>query len=508
MGKFDKKYQYSIFASVITGCIAYLYYVSHTIHNYDSIAIFEHGVGASVDVGRGMLNILRVAADKVCGNGGYFHTTVINTVIAVVLIELSCLLLIDIFELDKPLECIAITAVTIAYPVVGATMIFNYTVAFYMAAMFFSTLAVWFARRGKWWELLIASVLLALGLGIYQAYFPYGAALLVILLLQQTVLKRLTSKAVLLNSVKYFGVLITAYLIYMAGSKYYMWKLGITVMSPYQGIDQIGKIDLVKLPQLIAQAYRNFFSVTQKNYMSISAAESMQILFLGLYFCILAAGTIILTREYKNILRVIEVIIFLILFPVASDAITAVAPGSNKYTLMVMGMVTVFYLAVAICKGLPEIYNIQKIFYKTVCFIILIMGCFYCYQANANYTELFYMNERTENFFAVLYSRILSQPGYRADMDIVLVGENFAGGQPKPYDIGELRYGGNYFDENIYSRNGYLEIYFGKSCRTFTEEEAKNYKELLAEMEVYPDYSSIDIVDDMVIVKIEELKEE
>lgn len=456
MGEYNKRYQYSIFASVITGCITYFYYVSHTMHNYDSVAIFEHGVGASVDFGRGMLNILHVAVDRICGNGGYFHTTVINTVIAVVLIELSCLLVIDIFELEKPLECIAVTVVTVAFPVVGATMLFNYTVAFYMAAMFFSTLAVWFAKRGKWWELLIASVLLALGLGIYQAYFPFGAALLVILLLQQTVLKRLTSKAVFLNAVKYFGVLITAYLVYMAGSKYYMRKLGITVMSPYQGMNQMGKIDFVKLPQLIVEAYCNFFSVTYKNYMSLSAAESMQILFMGLYFCVLAAGVIILIREYKNLMRVIEVIIFLTLFPVASDAITVIAPDSNIYTLMVMGMVTVFYLAVAICKGLPEIYNIQKIFYKTVCFIILAMGCFYCYQANANYTELFYMNERTENFFAALYSRILSQPGYRDDMDIVFAGENFVGGQPKAYDIGELRYGGNYFDENIYSRDRYI----------------------------------------------------
>lgn len=53
-----------------------------------------------------------------------------------------------------------------------------------------------------------------------------------------------------------------------------------------------------------------------------------------------------------------------------------------------------------------------------------------------------------------------------------------------------------------------MEIYFGKSCRTLTEEETENYKEMLAEMEVYPDYSSINTVDDMVIVKIEELKEE
>jgi len=506
--KIDNKYRYSIYTAIITGSITYFYYVSHTIHNYDSIAIFGHGVGASVDFGRWLLNILRVAADRICGNGGYFHTTVINTVVAIFFVEISCLLLIAIFDLEKPLECIAITVVTIAFPVIGATMLFNYTAAFYMFGVFLSTLAIWFVKKGKFGELFTASILLACGLGIYQAYLPYSAALLVLLLLQQTVLKKTILKEVIINVIKYLGVLVIAYLTYMGITKWYLWKLGITAMSPYQGINQMGKISLAELPQLIVYAYQNFFSVTYKNYMSLSAAKSMQIFFGVLYVCTLAACAIILVREYKDILRVFLGIVFLIVFPLAADAITIIAPESGIYTLMVMGMVTVFYFPIIICKGLP--YSIQKVFRVIVCYIILIMGGFYCYQANANYTELFYMNERTENFFSVLYSRIVSQPGYERDMDIVFVGEYFTGmPQSKPYDIEELRYGGNYLDANIYSRNNYMEIYFGKGYRNITKEEIENNRELLAEMEVYPSYSGIKVANDnIVIVKIEEVEEE
>lgn len=115
------------------------------------------------------------------------------------------------------------------------------------------------------------------------------------------------------------------------------------------------------------------------------------------------------------------------------------------------------------------------------------------------------MNERTQNFFSILYSRILSQPGYESNMDIVFAGENFEELPTlKSYEIGELRYGGNSFHINSYSRDAVMEIYFGKRYREITEEEKEIYSGLLDQMKAYPDYSSIRIVNNgMLIVKIE-----
>lgn len=505
--KLDKKYQYSIYTAIITGFLTYFYYISRTLHNYDSISFFSHGVGAGVDFGRWLLNLVYVAANKFCDNGGYFHTIVINSVAVIFLIEIGCLLLIAIFELEKPLECITLTVVMITFPTIVAAMLFNYLAALYAAAVTLSALAIWFVKRGKWYNLLIASILLAFGLGLYQAYFPYGAALLVVLLIQQTASKESDAKEIILNAIKYFGVLVMAYFIYMLILKYYMWKYKMTALSPYQGINQMGKIDLVELPQTILLTYQKFFSVTYQNYVGLSAAKSMHILFLALYLLTLIAGVFIVIRERRNILKAVDLVVLLAIFPLAANSIMIITPRLGIYTLMVMGMATVFYVPLVMCKALSSAYHIQGIFRGIICSVILTMGGFYCYQANVNYTELFYRNERTENFVSGLYGRILSQPGYRKEMDIVFVGEDFLElSESEPYDIGELRYGGNYFGINVYSRKSYMDIYFGIKSREITEKELETYRELIARMDVYPSYSGIEIVnEDMMIVKLEEL---
>lgn len=503
--KIDRKYQYSIYASIVTTFIAYIYYMVHNIHNYDSIAIFGHGVGVGVEAGRWFLNILYVAVNKLFDNGGYFHTTVINTLVAVFLVEICCLLIINIFELKTPLECIAVTVVTIAFPTIGATMLFNYTVMYYMVSAMLSTLAVWFVKKGRWYGLIAGTVCLTLGLGIYQSYFSYGGALLLILLLQQVLSEETKADMVFTNALKYFGVLVASFSIYMGITKYYLYKGGLKQLQSYQNMDQMGKINLEDLPLLICQTYQNFFSVTYQNYMGISAAGSVHFLFLALYFITTLAGILILIKMRKDVFKVIELILIFAVFPIAADSITIFASRSYIYTLMIMAMVTVFYFSIVICKGLSTRYNIQKIFCTCFCCIILCIGSFYCYQANVNYTELFYMNERTQNFFSILYSRILSQPGYESNMDIVFAGENFEELPTlKSYEIGELRYGGNSFHINSYSRDAVMEIYFGKRYREITEEEKEIYSGLLDQMKAYPDYSSIRIVNNgMLIVKIE-----
>lgn len=458
---FEKRYQYSIYSAIATGFLAYIYYMTHNIHNYDNIFTFAHDNGTGLGSGRWFLHIMNFVMNQLFGNNGYFHTTVINTVATVFLLEICCLLIINIFELENPLECIAITAVTIAFPTIGATLIFNYTVAYYMVASVLCTFAVWLIKNDRWYGMILAVFLIAMGLGTYQSYFPYVAALMIILLIHQTMSDK-SPVGIVINAVKYLGILIMSFAFYMQLNNFFLWRFQAGEISSYQGLDQMGKLDLLQLPQLIYKTYQNFFSLTYKNYLSISACNSIQKLFLVLYIFTLAAGIIYLIKDHKEILRVIEFIVFYALFPLAADSITILAPQASIYVLMIIGMVTIFYLPFVVCKGLPMAYNIQKGSRTLISCVILIISLFYCYQSNVNYTELYYTNKQTENYFSILYGRILSQPGYKSEMEIVFAGDTFSKMPDRSmYSIGELRYGGNYIDVNVYSRKEYMNAYLG-----------------------------------------------
>lgn len=285
----EKRYQYSIYSTIVTGFIAYVYYMTHNIHNYDNIFQLPHGNGTGVPSGRWLLTKMDQVMNALFGNGGYFHTTVINTVAAVFLVGICCLLLIDIFELEKPLECIAITAVTVAFPTIGATMVFNFTVMYYMVAFVFCTLAVWLVKRDKWYGEIAAVFLIAMGLGTYQSYFSYAASLMVVLLIQQVVSLENSIK-IMVNVVKYLGILALSFGVYMVITKYFLWKNNMSEMISYQGLDQMGKLKLTGLPQLVTRAYREFFSLTYQNYTGLSAAGSVQKLFMIMYGFVLLGG--------------------------------------------------------------------------------------------------------------------------------------------------------------------------------------------------------------------------
>lgn len=198
---------------------------------------------------------------------------------------------------------------------------------------------------------------------------------------------------------------------------------------------------------------------------------------------------------------------FLTLFPIAANSIRVLAPQAWVYTLMVIGMVTIFYLPFIVCKGLPTIHNIQNVARTGIGCIVLAISLFYCYQSNANYTEQFYVNKQAENFFSALYARVLSEPGYESGMEIVFAGNTFSEMPDRSmYDIGELRYGGNYIDVNMYSRHEFIRAYFGIDYRDITDEELKKYQKILEGMDCYPNYSSVKAVDEkMIIVKLEDL---
>lgn len=101
-------------------------------------------------------------------------------------------------------------------------------------------------------------------------------------------------------------------------------------------------------------------------------------------------------------------------FPIAANSITVLGPQAWVYTLMVIAMVTVFYLPFIVCKGLPTIHNTQNVTRTGTGFIVLAISLFYCYQSNANYTEQFYVNKQAENFFSALYVRVYQNPDMRA----------------------------------------------------------------------------------------------
>ena len=178
----DPRTQLSAAAFVLTALACYLYVLVGNINNYDNIVCTPEGYGTGLRSGRWMLTLLGDTVGHAMGN---FNLPLFNGLLGLVFLGLACQFLWRALHLQKPWQCAVLTAITAAWPAAASAMLFSFTVHYYLFAVLLAAVAVWMADRSGWGWLVGAALTLACSIGVYQAYFPLAAALLVLRLLQQ-----------------------------------------------------------------------------------------------------------------------------------------------------------------------------------------------------------------------------------------------------------------------------------------------------------------------------------
>lgn len=94
-----------------------------------------------------------------------------------------------------------------AFPCLGYTFLYMFTASAYCLAILLAVLSVWLAQKGGWPRSLAACLLLALSMGIYQAYAAVAVSLSVLAVLRACLDHRANWKGTLLLGLRLMGVL-------------------------------------------------------------------------------------------------------------------------------------------------------------------------------------------------------------------------------------------------------------------------------------------------------------
>ena len=142
-----------------------------------------------------------------------------------------------------------------AFPCMGYTFLYMFTASAYCLAIFLAVLAVAMAKKGWRWAV-AGSLLLALSMGIYQAYAAVAVALSVLLILKRCLSHRAQCKETAVLGVRLLAFLAVGAVAYYVILQVFLKVKGLELLE-YLGMSQAGSgYPIAQLPSLLLSAYK------------------------------------------------------------------------------------------------------------------------------------------------------------------------------------------------------------------------------------------------------------
>ena len=497
-------------SSFILGGLAHLFTLTNVLQNYDNIAIVPGGYGTGLTSGRWLLTVLGNFIKKIWGN---YNLPFFNGLLTIFLLCISACLIVEILDLESISMCIVWGGIFLCFPTVTSTLFFMYTAPYYALAVLFVIASVWFTVNYKY-GFLLAAVLGAFSLGIYQAYFPMMITLFVTVLLQKILSNDSQLKDIFRIGLLYLLTLFLSLLLYFLFLniclKFYNMSL-----SDYQGVNEMGTINFMELPQIIKRMYIAFIKIPLADYKGLSATPIIR-----LSLSVLGAISIFII-SYIVLVRVkdwrikISAILLCLIFPIAVNSIIFMCPHSNIYTLMIYAAVFIYMIPLMlldlmeklsfICvstKYTSWLRGIRKIILITYSVVIFN----YIWLSNGNYVSMYYTTQQTNNYLNSLITQARVADGYHSSLKWAFIGDSIV--DPlfdNPWThFDTFSYGGNATTLiNAYSRNSFIKNYVGYQIPIVDDEIINKLKtdKHIMEMPCYPDSGSIEVYKGVLVIK-------
>ena len=499
----------AMISAIAGGLLIHMFGLVNILHNYDSIAVAPDGYGTGITSGRWLLTFLGNWNSKLTGG---FNLAWFDGILGILLLSVSAYFLIKIFNIKSPVFSALLAIGFVSFPAVSSCMLFRYTLSYYALAVLMAVLAAYFVIKGNkkyivlW--VILSGFLSACALGIYQSYLPLTASVFVLYLIQQTIQDKNNWKQILKQGLIYLLCLILGVVFYFLILKLALIYYG-AELSNYQGINTMGKLSLKDLPRLLLSSFTTFFIMPIKNTYKLVPTRVMVIIYL--LWDIAFAFFIVynLAKRKARPMQWIMVGILCIFFPIAVNLIMIMCANSWVYTLMVYSYVMVLFMPVVGFEALPEPEEKFKKFHRNVSIslaVLLGLAVFaYAYGANVTYTAQYYADRHVENLANSIMTQARSTENYRSDLPWTFIGSY---DDPNLADFSEGRavYQGEGSTQSMvstYSWQFWFKVYLGNRL-SLVDDEARDAlleREEVAEMPCWPDHGSIQIIDDIVVVK-------
>ena len=492
-------------AALAYGMLVHLFALTNILHNHDNIASQPGGYGLGVDMGRWFLEILGRFFDKA---GLNYNLPAVNGMLYIATLALAAALLVSVLKLRSRVSAALIGGLFVAFPTVTATMIYRYTTIFYGISAVLAVLAVLVPGKFRG-SIPAAAVLVALSMGIYQAYVPMTIALFVLQLICEGLRGEADAKKLVLHGLTDCLILVLGLGLYFVGMKVCNVIFHVDLVD-YQGISTMGNISLSQLPMLVVNSMKAVCCLPLRDYCGVANRALMRIAYGLLGGISLAMVLWIFVKRIKNIGTCVITGLLLVAFLLAVGFVEVMVPDGWFYTLMVYSFSLLACAPLVFLEWLSEDdkKKLSGFCRKAVILLVALLVFFYGYYANVNYTAAYFAGEQIDNYLSGVVLRTTMTEGFTTDKQWAMIGDiqDPLFGSPWQEEITYTGMGYTEYLLNQYSRNDWIENYVGYHIPRADDETlaALAETEAVRTMPVYPNAGSIKVIGDTVVIKFGE----
>ncbi len=487
------------FTSLFIGILSHGYMLTNKLPNIDDyISMFHYGGGYTS--GRWFLALMGNLLFRIDGN---YSLPFFNGSIFILLLSVAITIFLKDFDFQSRWVKRVFAALFIAFPTITATFGYMFTAPFYGLAVLFMAAAFYLLIHYRY-GFLCSIILICCSLGIYQAYWGLIAGFLLLYLITLCMDGLKSNKELMALSLKSFAALLLGVILYLTMNNV-MLKLQGLNLSSYQGLDEMGQFSLSQIPEILKNAYGNFFCFTTENYLYITWYPIVRLIIgvgylLTLVFCAIAC-----INNRRQPLKSIALLVFTVLFPLAVNSIYIIYnDATSVHTLMCYSVVLVFLIPFVFLKG-PRVVSFIKYGYL---FTLMLVTILYIRFANIYYLNLELAYNEAYSFMETLYTRIQDTEDYSADKQVLFYGQYT---QNINKNIWELRMVnqmvGTVDVPNIVNspmlRLSFARIYLGSTFYEISDTSVLGDDLAIVDaMPSYPDDGSIAVINDVVVIKL------
>ncbi len=510
---FDSKKKLAFLVALIAGLITHITMITETIMSQDglwnSMDYFRPGDWEAT-LGRwGIALVERL--------NNFIAIPSISTVSCILLMAISAVILVDLFDLKTNISVIFTSLILVVTPTLTVTLLYIYTSVAYCANLLISILVVWFIYKFKHKKLgiILSTICFMLSLSIYQSYIGVSIGLCAMMTMLDLIRNEKKLKEI------FFNILKTVVAVLIGGILYYILTMIILnvsnlQISSYKGAETVSIISsILSLKTTCIQTYKDFFEFFLGDsivYNTNFRREICNAVFLIIFGVFSIASALGIKEEDKKqkILKVALVIVITLLLPVCLNIIDILIVGNIMYELTTTQMILIVPLAFALLENIDKLVILKWI----MIFSYAISIATYYLSDNTSYAALELTYNQAYSTTIRIMDRIETTNGYDKNYPILFGG--IIGDYNYPRTSSLYRYIASPLLRNPAFHGSYagsigtwvkfIRVFCGIDVNACTSEayykivNSEEYKQ----MKIFPDETSIKIIDGIIVVKLTE----
>ena len=493
----------ALFTALIAGYVTHLYAFTNIIPNSDGLSRVYDLQQMTVS-GRWFLHYATAP-------NHFTQMPAVIGLLSVLFIAVAAALVVNVLRIKSCTLGAAVGAVMVMFPSMGFTFMYMFTASAYCLAILMAVLSVWFVLQGGL-NYIFGVLLVALTMGTYQVYVTVAIGLSVLVVMRRVLEEENGFTDCLFLGLKLMSYLALGAVLYYLILQYSLMRKELQLLS-YLGMDAASSgYPFGQLPNLLVKTYKQvvkfFFIPGATNGF---ATEWFRIL--NLVAAVLGAGLTVayITKEklWGDLWRVATILGLLVIFPLAINFGQIISPYSEPTPLMKYSHVLV-YAIVFIAADLADGYEPFRLRSGVACAWCALLLLFCLNTNNVMYTAAAQSHRAAESYFTRMMARVEACEDYEQGMEVLFIGaipdgqirsavESYSQVDHYSVPVHNLAH----LNKHIYYYlNDWLSVPVNEPDEAVVIAVADSAE--FAEMPLYPQQGSVQVLDGRVVVKLRE----